>query len=172
MRQYAERLAVRAVLERAARLVGPLRGAMHTVVEPLREPHQGELELDETLDNLIGKEFPEPHDWMIERREERRTQIVLMMDTSLSMAGANMALVGRGRRRAWPSRCIREDLSVVVFESKADVISKLEDADPPEHVVEGDAAAAVPGLHEHRGRPEGRPARAGARAATPASTAS
>jgi MoxR-like ATPase/Mg-chelatase subunit ChlD len=134
MRQYAERLAVRAVLERAARLVGPLRGAMHTVVEPLREPHQGELELDETLDNLIGKEFPEPNDWMIERREERRTQIVLMMDTSLSMAGANMALSAVAAA-VMALKMHPQDLSVVVFESTADVISKLEDADPPEHVV-------------------------------------
>jgi Mg-chelatase subunit ChlD len=134
MRQYAERLAVRAVLERAARLVGPLRGATHSVVEPMHEPHQGELELDETLDNLIGKEFPEAHDWMVERREERRTQIVLMLDTSLSMAGANMALAAVAAA-VLALKMHPEDLSVVVFESKADIISHLEDADPPEHVV-------------------------------------
>jgi MoxR-like ATPase/Mg-chelatase subunit ChlD len=134
MRQYAERLAVRAVLERAARLAGPLRGAMRTVIEPLREPHQGELELDETLDNLIGKEFPDPHDWMIERREERRTQIVLMLDTSLSMAGANMALAAVAAA-VMALKMHPEDLGVVVFESKADVISHLEDAAPPEYVV-------------------------------------
>jgi MoxR-like ATPase/Mg-chelatase subunit ChlD len=134
MRQYAERLAVRAVLERAARLAGPLRGAMHTVVEPLREPHQGDLELDETLDNLIGKEFPEPQDWMIERREERRTQIVLMLDTSLSMAGANIALAAVAAA-VMALKMHPEDLAVVVFESKADVISHLEDAAPPEYVV-------------------------------------
>jgi MoxR-like ATPase len=134
MRQYAERLAVRAVLERAARLAGPLRGAMHTVIEPLREPHQGELELDETLDNLIGKEFPDPHDWMIERREERRTQIVLMLDTSLSMAGANIALAAVAAA-VMALKMHPEDLGVVVFESKADVISHLEDAAPPEYVV-------------------------------------
>jgi len=134
MRQYAERLAVRAVLERAARLVGPLRGATHTIVEPLVEPHQGELELDETLDNLIGKEFPERHDWMIERREERRTQIVLMLDTSLSMAGASIALAAVAAA-VLALKTRPDDLAVVVFENKAEAISHLEDADPPEHVV-------------------------------------
>jgi len=134
MREYAERLAVRSVLERAAALVGPLRGATHTLVEPMREPHQGELELDETLENLLGKEFPERQDWQVEHREERRTQIVLMLDTSLSMAGANMALAAVAAA-VLALKMRPEDLSVVVFENTAEAVSHLEDADPPEHVV-------------------------------------
>ena len=100
MRERAERLAVRSVLERAAQLVGPLRGATHTVVEPLRDPYQGELEVEGTIENLLGKEYPERDDWLIERREEKRTQIVLMMDTSLSMSGANAGGRGGGRSGA------------------------------------------------------------------------
>ena len=38
LRYYAERLAARAVLQRAARLVGPLQSATRTMREPLREP--------------------------------------------------------------------------------------------------------------------------------------
>ncbi len=38
LRFYAERLAARAVLQKAARLVGPLQAATHTVREPLLEP--------------------------------------------------------------------------------------------------------------------------------------
>ena len=134
MREYAERLAVRSVLERAAALVGPLRGATHQIVEPMREPHQGELELDETLENLLGKEFPERQDWLVEHREERRTQIVLMLDTSLSMAGTNIALAAVAAA-VLALKMKPEDLSVVVFESTAEAVSHLEDADPPEHVV-------------------------------------
>ncbi len=134
MREYAERLAVRAVLERAARLVGPLRGATHTVVEPLKEPHQGEIELDETLENVIAKEFPERQDWMLARREERRTQVVLMLDTSLSMSGANIALAAVAAA-VLALKTRPEDLSVVVFENQGQAVSHLEDADPPEHVV-------------------------------------
>lgn len=134
MREYAERLAVRSVLERAASLVGPLRGATQQIVEPMREPHQGELELDETLENLLGKEFPERQDWLVEHREERRTQIVLMLDTSLSMAGTNIALAAVAAA-VLALKMRPEDLSVVVFESSAEGVSHLEDADPPEHVV-------------------------------------
>jgi len=134
MRRYAEHLAVKAVLERAARLVGPLRGATHTIMEPYREPHVGELELDETLENLLGKEHPERSDWMVERREERRTQIVLMVDTSLSMSGANIALASVAAA-VLALKMKSADLSVVVFESQAEAISHLEEDDPPEDVV-------------------------------------
>ncbi len=134
MREHAERLAVRAVLERAARLVGPLRGATHTLVEPLREPYQGELEIEGTMENVLGKRWPERGDWLVERREERRTQIVLMMDTSLSMSGANMALAAVAAA-VLALKMRPEDLSVVVFENDARAISRLEDENPPEAVV-------------------------------------
>lgn len=134
MRERAERLAVRSVLERAARLVGPLRGATHVIVEPLREPYQGELELEGTFENLLGKQFPGREDWLVERRQERRTQIALMMDTSLSMSGANMALAAVAAA-VLALKMKPADLSVVVFENDARAISHLEEDDPPEDVV-------------------------------------
>jgi Mg-chelatase subunit ChlD len=134
MREHAERLAVRSVLERAARLVGPLRGATRTLVEPLREPYQGELEVEGTLENILGKQGPERGDWLVEHREERRTQIVLMMDTSLSMSGANMALAAVAAA-VLALKMHPKDLGVVVFENSAQVISRLEDEEAPESVV-------------------------------------
>jgi len=134
MREAAERLAVRAVLERAARLAGPLRGATRTLVEPLREAHEGELEIEGTMENVLGKRFPERGDWVIERREERRTQIVLMLDTSLSMSGANMALAAVAAA-VLALKMKPRDLGVVVFENNAQAISHLETEDPPEEVV-------------------------------------
>ncbi|MFA4965473.1 MAG: hypothetical protein WC709_07550, partial [Thermoleophilia bacterium] len=74
LRFYAERLAARAVLQRAARLVGPLRAATQTVREPLREAFGGELDVEATIENLLGKPYPEPGDWVVQRREERRHQ--------------------------------------------------------------------------------------------------
>jgi len=130
MRERAERLAVRSVLERAARLVGPLRGATHVIVEPLREPYQGELELEGTFENLLGKQFPGREDWLVERRQERRTQIALMMDTSLSMSGANMALAAVAAA-VLALKMKPADLSVVVFENDARAISHLEEDDAP-----------------------------------------
>ena len=134
LRFYAEKLAARAVLQRAARLVGPLRGTTQVVRENLREPFAGELDVEATLENVLGKPYPEPGDWVIQHREERRHQVVMMIDTSLSMSGENMAVAAvAGAVLALKLR--PEDLAVVVFEDKAQAVTHLESADPPEEVV-------------------------------------
>ncbi|MFN8630422.1 MAG: VWA domain-containing protein [Chloroflexota bacterium] len=61
----------------------------------------GELDLEATLDNIVGKAFADPEDIVVERRVEQRRQVVLMVDTSGSMAGENR------RSRPWPRRCSR-----------------------------------------------------------------
>ncbi len=134
LRYYAERLAARAVLARAARLVGPLRGATEMVREPLRAPYGGELDLEATLENLLGKPFPETTDWVLRRRQERRHQVVLMVDTSLSMSGENMAIAAVAAA-VLALKLKPEDLSVVVFEDEARTVAQLEVADPPAEVV-------------------------------------
>jgi Mg-chelatase subunit ChlD len=134
LRFYAERLAARAVLQRAARLVGPLKASTQTVREPLREPFAGELDLEATVDNVLGKPYPETADWIVRRREERRHQVVLMVDTSLSMSGENMAIAAVAAA-VLALKLKPEDLAVVVFEDKARAITRLEVADPAEEVV-------------------------------------
>jgi len=134
LRFYAERLAARAVLQRAARLVGPLCAATQTVREPLLEPWSGELDLEATVDNLIGKPYPEPGDWIVQRRVDRRHQVVLMVDTSLSMSGENMAVAATAAA-VLALKLRPEDLAVVVFEDAATAVTRLDAPDPPEEVV-------------------------------------
>ena len=81
LRFYAERLAARAVLQRAARLVArsgrrPGRCASRCAS---RGPASSTWRL--TLENVLGKAFPEPGDWIAQRRVDRRHQVVLMVDT-------------------------------------------------------------------------------------------
>jgi uncharacterized protein with von Willebrand factor type A (vWA) domain len=134
LRAYAERLAAAAVLRRAARLVGPLRAATQTVVETLREPHEGELEIEATIENLTGKQWPEPDDWLVARRVERRHQVVLMLDTSLSMSGEKMALAAVAAAvlalKSHPG-----DLGVVLFDDQARAVARLEAAVEPAEIV-------------------------------------
>src|SRR5665811_57395 len=47
-------------------LVGPLRGATQVVRETLREPFAGELDVEATLENVLGKTYPEPGDWIVQ----------------------------------------------------------------------------------------------------------
>jgi Mg-chelatase subunit ChlD len=134
LRYYAERLAARAVLQKAARLVGPLQAATRTVREPMLEPWGGELDVEATVDNVLGKPFPEPGDWVVRRRVDRRHQVVLMVDTSLSMSGENMAVAATAAA-VLALKLHPEDLSVVVFEDKARCVTHLDVPDPPEEVV-------------------------------------
>ena len=135
LRRLALRIATRAVLRRAHDLVGPIQPARRVVREPLQEPFRGELDEEATLENLIGKEFPEKEDWITARREERRTEIVLMLDASLSMSGKNLALASVSA--AVVAFSVKsEDLAVIAFESSARRLKALGERATPARVVE------------------------------------
>jgi Mg-chelatase subunit ChlD len=135
LKGYARRIAAAAVLRRAYQLVGPIRRATRPVLDTMDEPFHGELELDTTLENLAGKRFPAREDWIVERREEREQQVVVMMDASLSMAGENLAIAAVAAA-VLALKLRTEDMSVVVFESVARALSRLEERDDPEQIVE------------------------------------
>ena len=135
LREFAKRLATRAVLRKAHELVGPIQPARRVVREPLEEPFRGELDDEATLENIIGKAHPDPEDWITARRETRRKQVVLMMDTSLSMSGKNLALAAVAAAvLAFSVRS--EDLAVVAFESTARALTHLGERDVAARVVE------------------------------------
>lgn len=132
---YARRLAVQAVLRRAALLVGPIRPSEMVRKAPLTEPFRGELDVEGTLENLASKELPEPRDWMVRLREEKRVPVVLMMDVSLSMSGRNLALAALAA--AVLSLKVRpQDLAVVVFERMAKAIKRLHEPEGASTVVD------------------------------------
>lgn len=120
----AQQLAAAAVLSRAARLVGPLKGATRTVREPLLEPWGGELDVEATLENLAGKPYPEPGDLIVRRRVDRRHQVVLMLDTSLSMAGEKMALAAVAAA-VLALKLRAGDLALVLFADGARTVARF-----------------------------------------------
>lgn len=133
-RARAERLAVGAVLRRAAAIVGPLRGATRLVRGPEEQPGEGELDLEATLDNIVGKPRPDPGDWIVERRIERRRQVVLMIDGSGSMRGENMALAAVAAA-VLALKLHVGDLSVITFSDAAQVLVRLGEQVPAGEAV-------------------------------------
>jgi MoxR-like ATPase/Mg-chelatase subunit ChlD len=128
----AQQLAVGAVLHRAGRLVGPLKAATLTAREPMLEPWGGELDVEATLENLLGKPHPEPGDLIVRRRVDRRHQVVLMIDTSLSMAGEKMALAAVAAA-VLALKLRPGDLAVVLFADGARCVSRFgEEVTPAE----------------------------------------
>jgi hypothetical protein len=130
----AERLAGAVVLQRAARLVGPLRASTHLALETMREPYEGDLAVEATLENIAGKEWPEPGDWVVERRVERRHQVVLMVDMSLSMAGEKAALAAVAAA-VMALKLHDGDLAVVLFARRARTVARLQEEVPAGEIV-------------------------------------
>jgi MoxR-like ATPase/Mg-chelatase subunit ChlD len=130
----AQQLAAGAVLQRAARLVGPLKAATRTAREPMLEPWGGELDVEATLENLLGKPHPEPGDLIVQRRVDRRHQVVLMVDTSLSMAGEKMALAAVAAA-VLALKLRPGDLAVVLFADGARVVSRFGEEVTPAELV-------------------------------------
>ena len=133
-RARAEHLAVAAVLRRAAVLVGPLRGATRLERGPQREPGEGELDVEATLENALGKRRPEADDWIVERRTERRRQVVLMIDGSGSMAGENMAL-GAVAVAVLAMKLHPGDLAIIAFADDERVLVRLGEQVPAHEAV-------------------------------------
>jgi Mg-chelatase subunit ChlD len=130
----AQQLAASAVLQRAARLVGPVKAATRTVREPMLEPWGGELDVEATVENLLGKPHPEPGDLIVQRRVDRRHQVVLMLDTSLSMAGEKMAL-GAVAAAVLALKLRAGDLAVVLFADGARTVLRLGEEVEPDELV-------------------------------------
>jgi MoxR-like ATPase/Mg-chelatase subunit ChlD len=130
----AERLATAAVLNRAAALVGPLRGRTRVRRSPHEAAPHGELDVPGTLENIAGKRHPDAGDWIVEHREEERRQVVLMIDSSGSMAGEPMALAAVAA--AVLALKIRPgDLGIVGFADEARDVVVLGEQLPVEEVV-------------------------------------
>ena len=130
----AQHLAASAVLQRAVRLVGPLKAATRSVREPMLEPWGGELDVEATVENLLGKPHPEPGDLIVQRRVDRRHQVVLMVDTSLSMAGEKMALAAVAAA-VLALKLRPGDLAVVLFADGARTVLRFgEEIEPAELV--------------------------------------
>ena len=130
----AQQLAAGAVLQRAARLVGPLKAATRSAREPMLEPWGGELDVEATLENLLGKSHPEPGDLIVQRRVDRRHQVVLMVDTSLSMAGEKMALAAVAAA-VLALKLRPADLAVVLFADGARAVSRFGEEVTPAELV-------------------------------------
>lgn len=100
----------------------------------MRESFRGELEVELTLDNILGKEMPEPHDWMAVLPEEHARAVCLMMDVSLSMSGRNLALAALACA-VLALKIPPGDLALVAFDSVARRLVALGEKVSAEEVI-------------------------------------
>ena len=127
LRRRAREVAARAILSRAAQVVGASRRSAPPVRLPYSICPYGELAIEDTLENLAGYPSelpPSAHDIVMESREHKHVDVVLMVDTSLSMTGKNLALAGVSAA-VLALKLRATDYSLVVFEGSASVAKAM-----------------------------------------------
>jgi Mg-chelatase subunit ChlD len=90
--KMAKKIAIRAIIHRTLQLLGPTRRRMELVREPYTPGQTGEIEIEMTAEEVLGKKDIEASDLIIESNVPRRTACVMMLDTSMSMSGDKLGI--------------------------------------------------------------------------------
>ena len=135
LRRRARQIAARAILRRAALTIGPSRRSTRPALEPYRVPGRGELEVEETLENIVGLPCPAADDLVMEVRQEKRATGVLMLDTSMSMTGRKLALAGVAAA-VLALRLAPKDYAIVLFSSRARTLKRMNSFMPLDKALE------------------------------------
>jgi len=116
--------AVRAVLSRAQEVVGASKKETRKLTDSLANRPHAELNLDKTLENIIDKPHPDAGDIIIDYKEQKKIDCILMLDTSLSMTGEKLALLAV-TATVLAYKLPAEDFAIVSFESTAITLKKI-----------------------------------------------
>ena len=159
----AQQLAAGAVLRRAARLVGPPKAATRTVREPMLEPWGGELDVEATLDNLLGNCTRSRATWSCSGASTAGARSSSWSNTSLSMAGEKMVLAAVAAA-VLRSSCGPATSPWCCSPTAPAAALRFGEEAPPAELVRRMLAVAVRRRDGHRGRapaarPRGAPAR-------------
>lgn len=116
--------AVRAVLARAKDVVGASKKETRKRKDSLANRPHAELNIEETLENVSVKPYPDNSDIIVDYKEQKKLDCALMLDTSLSMNGEKLALLAVSAT-VFAYRLPSEDFSIVAFESTANTLKKM-----------------------------------------------
>ena len=133
--------AIRSIITRARESLGPVQKPYRYA--QVEESHarelssQGavlELDIEESLQNYRGVASPTPTELVYQARMERNYGMVLLLDTSLSMKGEKLALLGV-TIAAVAASVPSQSLCILGFDSEIHVIKEFSEAVPVEILV-------------------------------------
>lgn len=90
--KIAKKIAIRAIIHRTLQLLGPTRIRMELVREPYTPGQTGEVELEMTTEEILGKSEIDASDLIIESNVPKKTACVMMLYTSMSMSGDKLGV--------------------------------------------------------------------------------
>ena len=121
----AKRIAIRAIIDRTLRQLGPTKMPMIKTLVDYKPGVEGEIEVASTLDNMSSPDNIQAEDIVLERKELKHIACVLMIDASLSMTGEKLAMA-TSSIAVLAHRLKGIEYAVVLFENKANVIKKMQ----------------------------------------------
>ncbi|MEI6779604.1 MAG: vWA domain-containing protein [Verrucomicrobiota bacterium] len=117
-------IAVQGILRRTLKLIRHFRRKTRLTREPWRDGSPGEIALVETLEQIGGSSEIRPEDVVVELRAEKPLDLVMLIDTSVSMTGRNLALCAVGAA-VLSFRLRAEAFSLIAFGSMARVLKPM-----------------------------------------------
>ncbi len=90
--ELARRIAIRATIRRVLQLLGPVSLPTRVERTTFSQAEDGEIDVDETLERMLGHDRISPEDIVVEQRAPRELAVALILDASLSMTGDKLAM--------------------------------------------------------------------------------
>jgi MoxR-like ATPase len=87
-----KRIAIRAIIHHTLQLLGPTRRRMEFVREPYTPGETGDIEIEMTAEEMLGKTEVGTSDLIVESKVPRKMACVMMLDTSISMSGDKLGM--------------------------------------------------------------------------------
>jgi Mg-chelatase subunit ChlD len=132
--ELARRLALEVVMPLARQTPSPKRGRGR--LETVAYRHDStELDLDRTVDALMGNPVPQDEDFWVRERVRTKRALVLMLDVSGSMRGEQL-LTAAVAAAALHQAAVHDELAIIAFWRDAAVLQTMAETRPMEALVE------------------------------------
>ncbi len=133
LRDWVRYLVIQGIIRRALSVLHSARRP-ERVVRASLDQNPGDLLLEETTEQILGKPYPELSDLIVQTREPIPLDVAMMLDTSLSMTGKKLALSAVAAV-ILAHQCEPDGYAIIGFEGRATVIKPLRDKLPMTTVV-------------------------------------
>jgi len=123
---FAKNLATKVIIEKILRLLGHARKPIEKKKLDYLPGLEGEIELEETFEKILGKDNFDSKDIRLQLKEPKRLACSLMLDASLSMAGDKLALASASLA-VLALKMKFFDFSVITFKDTAKVVKAMDE---------------------------------------------
>lgn len=124
--KIAKKIAIRAIIHRTLLLLGPTRLRRDFVREPYTPGQTGEIEVEMTIEEILGKAEIDSSDLIVESNVPRKTACVMLLDTSMSMSGDKLG-VATASLGVLAFKLKSMEYGIIAFDNTARPVKRLDE---------------------------------------------